>query len=449
MSDEGFQIEVGQAVRRHIVRRSSPLADRGRAVLAYDSPSADPIPVFISEQVMRAVERQSAADKERETGGVLLGGFYRNDEGSFVEVIDLIEAESATGTDVSLTFTHQTWELIHEQVARRGDDAQIVGWYHSHPGLGVFMSKQDEFIHSSFFADPWHVAIVNDPIYTNWGCFKWADGKLDRTGGFYVYTEKRQAKQLREYMKGQLANRQPAPRSAGSSADRLAGASSARQPFVWAAIAALLVIQLALGWIVLSKRSPAPRVDEHAAAARLLRISDLSGAEAELKGELALQPDNAEACRDLRALARALTKPGVVNTDYDRQNLILSTDDRLVQGAESSANPSGAIKPKIPVEGPNSASVTADFAGNDPVKAALEDYERAAATRSARIARAKAVSAAAGTQWSLEAVKWLESEELRQIAYGRQAQPMDYLERFKTLSADKKNAVDGIKRSKK
>jgi len=95
MSDDGFQIEVGQAVRRHIVRRSSPLADRGRAVLAYDSPSADPIPVFISEQVMRAVERQSAADKERETGGVLLGGFYRNDEGSFVEVTDLIEAESA------------------------------------------------------------------------------------------------------------------------------------------------------------------------------------------------------------------------------------------------------------------------------------------------------------------------------------------------------------------
>ncbi len=261
MSDDGFEIKIGQAVRRHIVRRASPLRDRGRSVLAYDSPSADPIPVFISERVMRAIERQSAADKERETGGVLLGGFYRNDEGSFVEVTDLIEAESAAGTDISLTFTHETWEQIHEQVARRGDDAQIVGWYHSHPGLGVFMSRQDEFIHSSFFADPWHVAIVHDPIYTNWGCFKWADGKLDRAGGFYVFAEKRQARQLRDYMKAHLANRQPAPRTT-TLTDRLPGAASTGQPFLWAAIAVLLAIQLALGWMVLARRSPAPRVDQ-------------------------------------------------------------------------------------------------------------------------------------------------------------------------------------------
>lgn len=221
MADDEFQIEIGDAVRRHISRRPSPLGDNGKVVVPYESPDADPIPVFVSHEVMKAIERHTLSNKEQEVGGVLLGGFFRNDKGSFVEVTDFIDAEKAEGTDVSLTFTHETWEQIHERVAQRGTDLQIVGWYHSHPGLGVFMSKEDEFIHTSFFSDPWHIAIVHDPIYTNWGCFKWADGELARTGGFYVFAEKRQAKRIREYVKNQVSSRQAPPRAASSSADRL------------------------------------------------------------------------------------------------------------------------------------------------------------------------------------------------------------------------------------
>jgi len=444
VSDEGFQIEVGQAVRRHIVRRSSPLADRGRSVLAYDSPNADPIPVFICQNVMRAIERQSTADKDREVGGVMLGGFYRNDEGSFVEVVDLIEAESATGTDISLTFTHQTWEHIHEQVARRGDEAQIVGWYHSHPGLGVFMSKQDEFIHSSFFADPWHVAIVHDPIYTNWGCFKWADGKLDRAGGFYVFCDKRQARQLREYMKAQVANRQASPRRASVSTERIAGTPSARQPSVWIAIAALLVIQLALAWIVLSRPKPAPPVDEYAAAVRLLSVSDLSGAEDQLRRELAIHPGNADACRDLRALVKATAGAGIVNPEYDGQNLILSTDEQLLRRSGVGGRPSGSIEAKAPGQEAKGGSMNADFAGDDQARVALRDYERASSTRSARLARARAIQSVVNARWSREAIDWLESEEIRQIAYGKIANPVEYAKRYKALSPARKNAVDRI-----
>ena len=446
MSDEGFEIEVGQAVRRHIGRRRSPLADRNRAVTAYDSPGDDPIPVFVSEQVMRAIERHSASDKDHETGGVLLGGFYRNDEGSFVEVTDIVEAENAAGTDISLTFTHETWEYIHEQVARRGGEAQIVGWYHSHPGLGVFMSKQDEFIHSSFFADPWHIAIVHDPIYSNWGCFKWADGKLYRAGGFYVVAEKRRARQLRDYIRTQLANRQAASRS-GAGTVGLPDATRAGQPILWAAIAALLVIELALGWAMLSrlpKGNPAPREDHYAAASRLLGVCDLSGAEAELKRELTLHPDNADAARDFRALARALIQPGVANPTFDRQNLVLSIDDELVRSQRPPGSPAGTIKPSVPTQDSRTAPVNADFAGSDPVVTALADYERAAPTRSGRIARARAVHTAAKARWSRETVKWLESEELRQIAYGKLAKPMEYSGRYKTLPTAKKKVVDAI-----
>lgn len=445
MSDEQFEIEVGQAVRRRIPRRPSPLADRNMAVAVYDSPGDEPIAVFVSEQVMRAIERHSASDKEHEIGGVLIGGFYRNDERSFVEVTDIIEAENAAGTDISLTFTHETWEHIHDQAARRGGDAQIVGWYHTHPGLGVFMSKQDEFIHSSFFADPWHVAIVYDPIYSNWGCFKWADGKLERADGFYVVAEKRRARQLRHYVRTQLASRQAASRSTVGA--QMPSATRAGRSILWAAVAVVLAVELALGWVVLSrlpKASPVSREDHYAAASRLLRVCDLSGAEAELKRELALHPDNADAARDFRALARALARPRAVNPVFDRQNLLLATDDELVRSQQPSGNPAGAIKPSIPTQDSGAASVTADFAGSDLVSTALADYERAASTRSERLARARAVDAAAKARWSREAVKWLESEELRRIAYGKLAKPIEYSGRYKMLPKAGKKAVDAI-----
>jgi proteasome lid subunit RPN8/RPN11 len=50
-----------------------------------------------------------------------------------------------------------------------------VGWYHSHPGLGVFLSEQDRFIHKSFFGDePWYIAVVFDPASGERGVFVWA-----------------------------------------------------------------------------------------------------------------------------------------------------------------------------------------------------------------------------------------------------------------------------------
>jgi len=33
-------------------------------------------------------------------------------------------------------------------------DKKIVGWYHSHPGFGIFLSEYDLFIHRNFFTAP-------------------------------------------------------------------------------------------------------------------------------------------------------------------------------------------------------------------------------------------------------------------------------------------------------
>lgn len=442
MPDDDFQIEVGETVRRHILRKPSPLGDSSKAVVPYDSPDTDPIPVFVSEQVMQQIERHALSDKENEVGGVLLGAFYRNDKGSFVEITDCIEAASAKGTDVSLTFTHETWESIHAKIAQLNDDSlKIVGWYHSHPGLGVFLSKDDEFIHTSYFSDPWNVAIVHDPVYTNWGCFKWADGELERTGGFYIFGEKKHAKQLRNYVKKEIATRQAPPRSASAGADRLAGQASASVTALWAAVIALLLIQILTASFMIWKLYRGPQIDEYKIAIQMLQHSNMSGAQEHLRRELAAHPENSQAYRRLLKLDDVMSSPAVAafkNDDFDRQNMILASGDEL------------ALKHSEPVDD----SPVSD----DPLNTVIGAYEKAAATRADRISRARAVSAAAKAQspdadtapkWSLDAVKWLVGEDMRQFAYLKQSDPTKYLARYTKLPKDKKDVVDAVFGSKK
>ena len=457
MPDDDFQIEVGEAVRRHILRKSNPLSDPKKAVVAYDSPDRDAIPVFIEDKCLQTMERQALADKEHEIGGVLLGAFYRNDEGSFVEVTDYVEATTAKGTDVSLTFTHETWELIHSKIAQRGDDnLQIVGWYHSHPGLGVFLSKDDEFIHASYFSDPWHVAIVHDPIYTNWGCFKWTDGELERAGGFYIYSDKSHGKQIRDYVKKQQAMRQAPPRSASSSADRLIRPSFVKAPSIWTALIVMLLIQVLVGWYFLSRPGIDDQVDHHETAVQMLKCSNLQGAQEQLRMELAAHPDNTKAYRDLLALNRAIPAAAAAyakTEDMDRQNMILAVSDQIDLAHNGESRSKSTVRIQTQQQefrwGDKGLPATTDFVTDDPLKMVLKTYETAAASRAERIGRAKAVRAAVRTYWARDAVTWLEQESLRQIAYGKRTVPLEYQDQYKKLTDEQKTFVDRVLRKKK
>jgi proteasome lid subunit RPN8/RPN11 len=59
-------------------------------------------------------------------------------------------------------------------------DKDLVGWYHSHPKMSVFLSNYDLFIHNHFFPHPWQVALVIEP-HANVGGFFIRDrnGNLD------------------------------------------------------------------------------------------------------------------------------------------------------------------------------------------------------------------------------------------------------------------------------
>lgn len=115
-------------------------------------------------------------NNDREVGGVLVG--YKSRRGSLPYVFGAIAAMSADEKRATLTFTQDSWEHVHRVMEQEFPDGEIIGWYHTHPGFGIFLSEHDLFIHRNFFSDESQVAQVIDPRSGEEGIFTWEDGEV-------------------------------------------------------------------------------------------------------------------------------------------------------------------------------------------------------------------------------------------------------------------------------
>jgi proteasome lid subunit RPN8/RPN11 len=132
--------------------------------------------LFMDSEVARQIRQHARSCNKAEVCGVLIG----SENGSSVEIEACIAGLNATQAGTHVTFTQDTWEHIYKVKDRDYPEQRIVGWYHSHPGFGVFLSDHDTFIHKNFFGSPRQVAWVYDPHSDEEGCFGWTDGRIER-----------------------------------------------------------------------------------------------------------------------------------------------------------------------------------------------------------------------------------------------------------------------------
>ncbi|PSR74979.1 hypothetical protein PHLCEN_2v9393 [Hermanssonia centrifuga] len=97
-----------------------------------------------------------------EVMGLMLGEFV--DEYT-VQVIDVF-AMPQSGTTVSVESVDHVFQTrMMEMLKQTGRPEMVVGWYHSHPGFGCWLSSVDINTQQSFESlDPRSVSVVVDPI---------------------------------------------------------------------------------------------------------------------------------------------------------------------------------------------------------------------------------------------------------------------------------------------
>lgn len=160
---------------------AAPPTEEGVRVAGLRRPPGHPTPaavdILINEPAFREAQEHALSSLNREVAGMLVGPQpEKQPDGRYlVHITDVIPAKHTRMSGASVTYTPESWRYVTDVLAERYPDGEavIVGWYHTHPGFGIFLSGMDLFIHQNFFTQTWHVALVLDPQAKRSGFFCW------------------------------------------------------------------------------------------------------------------------------------------------------------------------------------------------------------------------------------------------------------------------------------
>jgi proteasome lid subunit RPN8/RPN11 len=100
--------------------------------------------VFFSIEALETLTRHLDTNLQIEQGGILFGNAYQDSTyGIYVEITAAVPAPQTIGTVAHLEFTPDSWLSIMNYARAQHPTENLVGWYHSHPNHGVFMSGVD------------------------------------------------------------------------------------------------------------------------------------------------------------------------------------------------------------------------------------------------------------------------------------------------------------------
>ena len=208
-------------------------------------PVSQPFRIYISEQAHADASRHARntlidGDAIKEVGGVLVGNVYKDQYGPYTDVKAVIIAEHTRNEGTEVAFTPETWDQVNRAKDELYPDDRIVGWYHTHPRFGIFLSERDKFIQQHSFPQPWAIAFVIDPVQETEGFFFWSGGEPREAQEYWVGQQRRQSASPEE-QSGE------APGEAESSEDTRAAVSQVS--FALAATIALLSLLFAFGYV--------------------------------------------------------------------------------------------------------------------------------------------------------------------------------------------------------
>jgi proteasome lid subunit RPN8/RPN11 len=151
---------------------------------------ADPLQpgltVFLTQKAYARANAHAHSDLDHEVGGWLIGA-RREDQLTGEEYIVIERCLPALFTrqgSAYLTFTQDSQVAMFGIMEEKFPEKDLVGWYHTHPKMSVFLSSYDLFLHNHFFPHLWQVALVIEPHSNTAGFFiRDQEGSLD--GRYY------------------------------------------------------------------------------------------------------------------------------------------------------------------------------------------------------------------------------------------------------------------------
>ncbi len=119
-----------------------------------------PYPIFFQQEAVIALQEHLKSSPTQAIFGFLIGDVYRDPEtGVLYIVIDkTLKLSQPIYGDKTEVVVSRLWDRMQQQLAKAA--GLLLGWYHSHPGQGGYLTPHDVETHEKFFTDPWQVAVL-------------------------------------------------------------------------------------------------------------------------------------------------------------------------------------------------------------------------------------------------------------------------------------------------
>jgi len=127
--------------------------------------SGEPFPIYICDNAEKKIREHAEkyAHRRLEVMGFMLGevSIWKGKIYSVIRDVVTTELKSSSS---KVRFDPEAFPKLFHELDDSGFDYILVGWYHSHPGHTCFLSKTDLDTQRSMFDQPYHSALVIDPI---------------------------------------------------------------------------------------------------------------------------------------------------------------------------------------------------------------------------------------------------------------------------------------------
>jgi proteasome lid subunit RPN8/RPN11 len=126
-------------------------------------------PIYIRQNIMQNI-KELCSKSESEIFGYLVGSILSWNGNIYIVIEESIFIQGAVHSDkystaqIEGTAGEYQNEFQKLKKMKKKENLRIVGWWHSHPNFGCFLSSTDLLTQRSFFHKPYQVALVVDPI---------------------------------------------------------------------------------------------------------------------------------------------------------------------------------------------------------------------------------------------------------------------------------------------
>ncbi len=143
----------------------------------YRRRSVPGVQLFMGDSVIltMAAHADIGFAEEKEIMGLIIGTVYSDEEGEY-SVADGTATTKLDSTKVSVKFDPDSLEDLFTSIDEN-ESGTVVGWYHSHPGFGCYLSDVDIKTHSEIFGDGIGFSVVIDPSDETLMVFTVEDGR--------------------------------------------------------------------------------------------------------------------------------------------------------------------------------------------------------------------------------------------------------------------------------